>query len=53
MGANPLFGLALRDAVETELQLDYIPTDDHDAGANPGVVLEEPAAAANGDWLRL
>jgi hypothetical protein len=39
MGPNPLSGLALAIAVETELQLDYIPTDDHDAGPNPGVVV--------------
>src|SRR5437762_1751852 len=46
MGPNPLSGSTLAIAVETELQLDYIPTDDHDAGPNPGVVVQEPAAAA-------
>jgi hypothetical protein len=33
MGPNPLSGLALVMPVEIELQLDYIPRDDHDDGA--------------------
>jgi hypothetical protein len=33
MGPNPLSGSALVVAVEIELQLDYIPGDDHDDGA--------------------
>ena len=39
MGSSPLLGMDPRDTVETELQLDYIPTDDHDAGSSPGVVV--------------
>jgi hypothetical protein len=46
IGPNPLSGKGPCAAVEIELQLDYIPTDDHDAGPNPRVVVEEPAAAA-------
>jgi hypothetical protein len=39
MGPNPLSGSALAIAVETELQLDYIPGDDHDDGGLIPVVV--------------
>jgi hypothetical protein len=39
MGSSPLSRGDPIEAVETELQLDYIPTDDHDAGSSPEVVF--------------
>jgi hypothetical protein len=33
MGPNPVSGSALAITVEIERQLDYVPIDDHDSGA--------------------
>lgn len=52
-GANPLSGWTLVIAVEIERQLDYIPGDDHDDGAQSRCCGLGAGHRVNGDRLRL